>query len=246
MTGGASGNGRAIASAFAEAGADVVVADIQPEPREGGVPTHTLVDDTYDVESTYVECDVSTPEDVRRAVDAADAFGGVDIMVNNAGIFRKQRFLDVSEADFEEMVSVNVKGVFFGSQYAAASMLETGGGSIINLSSIAGLEGSAQFTTYCMTKGAVRLLTYALAAELGPEEIRVNTIHPGTIETAMTTRDVPIVDAERSDRGPSDIPLGRYGQPYDVADAAIYLASDLSSYVSGESLVVDGGQTNTW
>lgn len=245
ITGGASGNGRAIATAFAEEGANIVVADIQSDPREGGTPTHELVKEEYGVDAVYVETDVTSLEALEAAVDAADDLGGIDVMVNNAGIFREETFTEVEEDAFDQMMDINVKGVYFGTQYAAKKMVENGGGSIINMSSGAGLEGSAGFVTYSTTKGAVRLMTYALADELGPENIRVNAIHPGTIETAMLKDDVPIVGTEAEEGYRQTIPLRRLGQPKDVANAALYLASDLASYVSGESLVVDGGLINT-
>lgn len=143
------------------------------------------------------------------------------------------------------MIDINVNGVYFGSQYAAKEMVENDGGNIINMSSAAGLEGSANFVTYCTTKGAVRLMTYALAAELGPEDIRVNAIHPGLIETEMTTEDVPIIGLDAGEGFLQTIPSRRFGKPDEVADAALYLSSELASYVNGESLVVDGGMINT-
>lgn len=245
VTGGSSGNGRAICRTFAAEGADVVVADIQEDPREGGEPTHELVEAETDASATFVDCDVTSKDDLEAAVEAAEEFGGVDIMVNNAGIFHGEEFLDVDEAAFDRVMDINVKGVFFGSQVAAERMAENGGGAIINLSSVAGLKGSADFITYSTSKGAVRLMTYSLAAKLGPEEIRVNAIHPGLIETKMTTEDVAILGTEAEDDFMQGIPLGRAGQPDDVADTALYLASDLSSYVNGESLVLDGGMTST-
>ncbi|NIC00742.1 SDR family oxidoreductase [Halobacterium sp. R2-5] len=245
ITGASSGIGRTTAERFAEEGANVVVADIQEGPREGGSPTHEVVADQYGVGATYVDCDVSDLDDLEAAVDAADEFGGVDVMVNNAGIFRQQAFTEVGEDEFDRMLDINVKGVYFGSQYAARKMVDSDGGNIINMSSVAGLEGSAGFVTYCTTKGAIRLMTYALAAELGPEDVRVNAIHPGLIETRMTTEDVPIVGGESGESFRQLIPSGRFGRPEEIADAALYLASDRSSYVNGESLVVDGGMTNT-
>ncbi len=245
VTGGASGNGRAMATAFAREGADVVVADLQPDPREGGTPTHELIAAETDRRATFVECDVTAVADLTAAIDAAEAFGGVSVMVNNAGIFRAEEFLDVTEDAFDRLMDVNVKGVFFGAQAAAERMIETGGGSIINISSVAGLRGSAPYVTYNASKGAVRLMTYALAAKLGPEGIRVNAIHPGLIETAMTTEDVPIFGTEQEAEFVRTIPSRRAGTPDDVADAAVFLASDSAGYVNGESLIVDGGMTNT-
>ncbi len=245
VTGGSSGNGRAIARRFAAEGADVVVADIRESPREGGEPTHELIEGETDAKATFVECDVTNAADLESAVEAAEEFGGVTVMVNNAGIFHGEEFLEVGEDEFGRMMDINVKGVFFGAQAAAKRMVEAGGGRIINLSSVAGLEGSGEFVTYCGTKGAVRLLTYAMAAKLGPDGVRVNAIHPGLIETAMTTDDYPIMGTDAEEDFLQAIPSRRAGQPEDVADAALYLASDLSDYVTGESLVVDGGMTNT-
>jgi NAD(P)-dependent dehydrogenase (short-subunit alcohol dehydrogenase family) len=245
ITGAASGIGRAIAREYAEEGADVVVADLQAEPREGGTPTHEMIAAETDRDATFVECDVSDREQVEAAIEAADAFGGVDVMVNNAGIFRSEEVLELSEAEFDRLMDINVKGTFFGAQLAGKRMVESDGGSIVNLSSVAGLTGTGAYVSYCTSKGAVRLMTYALADALGPEGVRVNAIHPGLIETEMTTEDVPIVGTEQGEAYTESIPSRRAGKPEDIADAALYLASDLSDYVNGESLVVDGGMTNT-
>lgn len=243
VTGGASGNGRAIAEAYAQEGADIVVADVQKHPREGGDPTHKLVVAEYDVDATFVECDVANTDSLGAAVDAADSFGGIDVMINNAGVFQQRDFLEVTENEYDRVMGTNLKGVFFGAQAAAEKMLEADtDGTIINISSILGLRGAATFSLYSASKGAIRLLTYSLADELGPSGIRVNSIHPGVIETALTHEDIPI----SADKLAQTTPLGRPGQPEDVAGAAVYLASDeLAEYVNGTSLVVDGGQSNT-
>lgn len=245
ITGGMSGNGRAIARLFAEHGADVVVADVREEPREASVPTHEIIQEETDAQVTFVKCDVTDRGDLVAAIDAAEEFGGVDVMVNNAGIFRGEDFLSVSEEEFDQLIDINVKGVFFGTQVAAERMQDEGGGSIINLSSVAGLTGTGEHVSYCTSKGAVRLMTYSTADALGPDGIRVNAIHPGVIETAMTTEDVPIIGTDEGEAYLEMIPSRRFGEPEDVADAALFLASDLSSYVNGESLVVDGGMTNS-
>jgi NAD(P)-dependent dehydrogenase (short-subunit alcohol dehydrogenase family) len=247
VTGGASGIGRAIAITFAESGGNVVVADLREDPRGGGIPTHEHIQAETQASSHYVECDVTNSSDLVAAVDAADRWGGVDIMVNNAGIARPENFFDTTEEEYQQITDVNIKGVFFGSQTAAERMLQTGEGSIINISSIAGIAGSSMSMLYSLTKGAVRLFTYSLANQLGSDGIRVNAIHPGFIASEMTHTDLGVGhdDTARTERMIDSVPSGRIGTPQDIADAALFLASDLSSYVNAESLVVDGGRINT-
>ncbi len=245
VTGGASGNGRAICETFADHGAAVVVADRREEPRQGGTPTHELIQEAGG-EASYVDCDVTSRDDLAAAVAAADNFGGVDVMVNNAGIFRGEKFLDIREDDLQQFLDVNVKGVFFGAQVAAERMLEDDGGSIVNMSSMGAVRALGAYTSYDLTKGAVASLTFSLADRFGGEGIRVNCIMPGIIGTAMTEDDVPIVGTDQGDQyAKSSIPMERFGDPEEVADAALFLASEQSSYVNGESLVVDGGVTHT-
>lgn len=244
VTGGSSGNGRAISLGFAEEGANVVVADIREEPRGDGQPTHEQIIEETDVEATFVECDVSDVEQIENAVETAEEFGGIDVMVNNAGYVRQEDFLEVTEEQYHDLMNVNVKGTFFGAQAAAERMVENGGGSIINLSSVEGIQGT-EHVTYSTSKGAVRLLTYSLANTLGPEGIRVNAIHPGLIETKMTAEDLPIIGTDAEEQFVQQIPADRVGQPEDVAGGAVFLASDLADYANGESLVLDGGLTST-
>jgi NAD(P)-dependent dehydrogenase (short-subunit alcohol dehydrogenase family) len=140
VTGGSSGIGRAICLRFAEEGADVVIADRRKEPREGGVPTNERIEAETDANVAFVECDVSRKDDISEAVEVATEFGDLDIMVNNAGIFRGEEFLDVTADEMDQMIAVNLKGTMFGAQVAIEHMLESGGGELINLSSVAGLS----------------------------------------------------------------------------------------------------------
>lgn len=244
VTGGSSGIGREISLTFAEHGASVVIADIRSEPREGGRPTHEVIRDNGG-DAAFVECDVTKATDIERAVDAAENFGGIDIMVNNAGVGPVNPVFEVTEEEFDRTMAINAKGVFFGSQLAAKRMVDNGGGSIINMSSEAGIVGVGSFIPYCASKGAVRTMSYALADALGPDGIRVNAIHPGIIETTMTTEDAPQVGTPHDEQTLRSIPSSRFGQPEDIANVALFLASDLSDYVNGESITVDGGLLNT-
>jgi NAD(P)-dependent dehydrogenase (short-subunit alcohol dehydrogenase family) len=240
VTGSASGIGRATAVLMAAEGAAVVVADIRREPREGGVATDLLITQGGG-EATFVKCDVTQDRDVGAAMDAAEAYGGVDILVNNAGVFRGGDFLTVSETDYEAMMAINARAPFFVAQAAARRMAPKGAGVIINLSSVAGLQGAGGFVLYCMTKGAVRLMSLAMADELAPSGIRVICLHPGFIETSMTKVDVPVVGTETGDAFVEANPMRRAGTPEDVAKAALFLACDLAGYVNGISLSIDGG-----
>lgn len=243
VTGGSSGIGRGIALAFASAGADVVVADVQEAPKEGGQPTHEKIEAETERRATFVDCDVSHVPDIEATMDAADEFGGVDVMVNNAGIWRPEDFLAVTTEEYERMMDVNTKGVFFGCQAAARRMVENGGGAIVNVASVGGIFGNAGYPTYTASKAAVRTLTFSLAHALGPSGIRVNVIDPGAIETEIGPEDQEPLSDEQMAQFEQMIPLGGQGQPEDVASVALFLASDLAGYVTGESIVVDGGWT---
>lgn len=245
VTGGASGIGRGIATELARHGADVIVADLIRRPREGGTPTHELVRQDFDVDGEYVECDVQNIDDVERLVDVAAKLGGPDIMVNNAGIHRLEDFLEVSEEEFDKMMNTNLKSVFFGTQRAAQRMIDNGiSGRIINVSSLDGIRGTPHSVSYSVAKAGVKLLTYSTAAVLGPQGIRVNAIHPGLTETSLMKDDVPVFELDRETLT-EDIPLEKVGQPADIGGAVVFLASELSSHVTGSSIVVDGGALNT-
>jgi len=241
VTGGASGNGRAIALGFAQHGARVIVADLRPDPREGGTPVVDAINATHPGRARFQPCDVSNVADLQAAVAQAEAWGGLDIMVNNAGILMKQPLLDATEAVFQKMIDVNVKSVLFGSQAAARAMIPRGRGVILNMCSIAGMRGTGGFAHYNLTKGAVRLLTFSLADELGPHGIRVNNVNPGIMRTQMNIIDDPVISTPTGEGYLDMIPARRWGEPSEVADACIFLASDMAKYVTGTSLVIDGG-----
>jgi NAD(P)-dependent dehydrogenase (short-subunit alcohol dehydrogenase family) len=230
-----------MARAFADEGAAVTVADVRNSPREGGRPTHELIRDAGG-QAQFVETDVSDRAAVAEAVaSAVEAYGSLDVMVNNAGIWGDQvPITDVSEEAYNQVMDVNVGGVYFGCQAAIEVMQEQeSGGVILNMSSIAGIEAYEDASAYCASKAAVANLTRELAAEQGPNGIRVNAISPGVILTAQVRQDE---DAEGE--FVDEIPLRRDGEPEEVAEAALFLVSDAASYVNGHNLVVDGGLTS--
>jgi len=241
VTGGASGNGRAIARAFAREGARVVVADLTETPREGGETTVALIEAENPGMAQFLRCDVTEVADLEAAVALAESVGGLSVMVNNAGILKKEPILQATEAMFQTMIDVNVKSVFFGSQAAARAMVPRGRGVILNMCSIAGMRGTGGFAHYNMTKGAVRLLSYALADELGPHGIRVNNVAPGIMNTMMNVEDDPVIGTAQGESYLPMIPARRWGRPEEVAQACVYLASDMASYVTGTTHIVDGG-----
>ena len=241
ITGGSSGNGRAIAHRFAENGARVIVADLQETGREGDTPTADAINADRPGRARFVRCDVSRIGDLEAVVAEAEDWGGLDIMVNNAGILIKEPILDATEAVFHRMVDVNVKSVYFGSQMAARAMAKRKHGVIINMCSIAGIRGTGGYSAYNLTKGAVRMITFSLADELGPLGIRVNNVNPGIMRTMMNIEDDPVIGTETGEGYLDLIPARRWGEAGEVADACLFLASDLSKYVMGTSLIVDGG-----
>lgn len=241
VTGGSSGLGRAIAKGFVKEGAKVIVAARTPAGRDGGTPVVDEINDATPGCAKFVKCDVTQIDQLEAVVAEAEAWGGLDIMVNNAGILEKEPILEATEETFQRMIDVNVKSVFFGSQIAARAMAKRKSGVIINMCSIAGMRGTGGFAHYNMTKGAVRLLTYSLADELGPMGIRVNNVNPGIMHTKMNTEDDPVIGTETGEGYLDVIPARRWGAPEDVADTCVYLASDMAKYVMGTSLVVDGG-----
>ena len=234
ITGAGSGIGRAAALLFAREGAKVVVADVTGAEEE----TAAAIGDA----ATPVRADVSSAADVRAMIETARArYGRLDVLFNNAGIEGAPGFTaDCTEEDFDRVIAVNLKGVFLGMKYAIPVMLEHGGGSIINNASIAGLVGFPGAPAYCASKGGVVLLTKATALEYATQNIRVNAICPGVIETPMIERYVSTGEEARRMLVQIE-PVGRLGQPEEVAALALFLASDEASFITGAALPVDGG-----
>lgn len=243
ITGAAVGIGHATAARMAEEGAAVALLDIHDAQ---GSAVAGLLRKTG-AQAAYWRCDVAREAEVARVVDEVAAhFGRLDIVVNNAGVSGANKPTDqLSEAEWDAVQSVNVKGVFFVTKHAIPHLRQAGGGSIINLSSIYGLVGAADVPPYHASKGAVRMMSKTDALTYAAEKIRVNSIHPGFIWT-------PMVEGFLSGQGDVDggrkatdamHPLGHIGEPDDIAWGAVYLASDEAKFVTGSELVIDGGYT---
>src|SRR6202048_203611 len=245
VTGGASGIGAGVVEKFLAEDAQVVIADIERDRGEDFAAT-------LGADAVFRLTDVSDPDQVGALVAAAvDTFGGLDVMVNNAGVSSKMHrsFLDDDLADFQRVMSVNVLGVMAGTRDAARQMATSGGGSIINMSSIGGIQAGGGVMTYRASKAAVIMFTKSAAIELAHYEIRVNAIAPGNIPTPLLKTSAVNMDPaelERYEAGirqqmRADRPLKRAGTTADIAEAALYLAGDRSRYVTGTVLPVDGG-----
>lgn len=235
ITGAAQGLGYAIAERFAEEGARIVIGDIDAAAARDAAERLAIGD-----RAIGVAVDVTEPEQVEALVrTAVDAFGRLDVMVNNAGIARDATMRKMPVSDFELVIDVHLKGTWLGTRAAANAMRELGTpGSIINMSSISGKVGNAGQTNYSAAKAGIVGLTKAAAKEVGFAGIRVNAMQPGIIETAMTAALPEDIRAQRL----GDVPLGRFGEPDEVAKVALFLASDLSSYVTGVTIEIAGGR----
>ena len=239
ISGGARGMGAEAGRLFAKEGAKVVLGDVLE--AEG----KTTVEEIRGAggEATFVRLDVTSESDWAGAVAEAERlYGKLDVLVNNAGIGGGNRIEDTTLADWERIMAVNSTGVFLGTRAVIPALRRAGGGSIVNISSQLGLVGTDNSSPqYQASKGAVRLLTKATAIQYAKDGIRANSVHPGPIVTAMTER--RRADPETYRLMVSRIPLGRYGQPREVALGVLYLASDEASFVTGSELVIDGGWT---
>ena len=238
ITGSSSGIGQGIAKRFAEEGARVVI-DYRGD-REGAEETLKLVEQAGSA-GIICQADVSRLEDSRKLVEAAHArFGSLDILVNNAGMEKKADFWEIQEADYDKVLDVNLKGPFFLTQYFVQKLLAAGKpGRIINVSSVHEDMAFPGFSTYCVSKGGMRMLAHDLAVELGPKNITVNNIAPGAIVTPINKQ--LLENKEMLNAVLKNIPLNRMGTVEDVAAVAAFLASDEAAYVTGSTYVVDGG-----
>jgi len=231
ITGAAQGLGASMARVFAAAGANVVVADIDKDAAEamaGELPA-----------ALGISCDVTSESDVAAAVAAAtDSYGSLDVLVNNAGFTRDASLRNLTFDDFKSVIEVHLNGAWLGIRAAAQVMRDQKSGSIINMSSMSGKQGNPGQTNYSAAKAGLVGMTKAAAKELGRHNVRVNAIQPGLIDTAMIRQMKPDVLESRI----AEIPLGRLGQPDDVANVALFLASDMAAYLTGITIEISGGR----
>ncbi|MFH1997912.1 MAG: SDR family NAD(P)-dependent oxidoreductase [Patescibacteria group bacterium] len=236
ITGAGSGIGQSTALSFVKEGAKVVVADWS---EQGGKKTVEQIH-AAGGEAIFIKTDVSKSKDIDKMVKAClGKFGQVDILVNNAGIVKFAPLHEMSEKDWDQVIDVDLKSVFLGSKKVIPEMLKQGKGKIINITSIAGIVGFDKICAYCAAKGGIIALTKEMALEYAPKNINVNCVAPGVIKTAMT-KDM-LTDPATKQFMESSTPYSRLGEPEDIANAVVYLASNKSDFVNGEVLVVDGG-----
>jgi glucose 1-dehydrogenase len=238
VTGSSQGIGAAIAVRLAEEGANIII-DYRSHP-EGAEETKAKVEATGR-KGLVVKADLSILSDIRRMVtDGIQQFGKIDILVNNAGLEKNASFWDVTEEDYDKVLDVNLKGVFFTTQAVVQHLMETKRpGKIINISSVHEELPFPHFTSYCASKGGVKMMMRNLAVELGPMGITVNNVAPGAIETPINKS--LLEDKEKLNAVLNNIPLGRLGQPQDVASLVAFLASSDADYITGSTFFVDGG-----
>jgi len=238
VTGAGAGIGRATAMSFAGRGAKVVVTDIAEDPGRETAGRITAAGG----DARFMAHDVASETQWHDVLAATTAhFGGIDVLVNNAGIYLIAPVAETTLEQWNRLFAINVTSVFLGSKHVAPYLAARGGGSIINLSSVAGLLGAAGHACYGASKGAIRILTKDLAAELGAQNIRVNSVHPTYVKTAMADYGAAVAGKTLDELGRDMTVLGRLAEPEDVANVIVFLAADESRYLTGGELVVDGG-----
>lgn len=240
ITGGASGIGRATSRLLAREGASIAILDLN---EKGGRALAEEIELLFG-QALFVAADVSKSSDCEHAVDrVVERYGGIDILVNNAGIIRRTNALTTTEAEWDRVMAINVKSVFLLSKLAIPIMIEEGGGVLVNIGSGWGLTGGRDALSYCASKAAVVNMTRAMALDHGRQNIRVNCVCPGDTDTSMLRTEARQLgqDEEKFMLNAADRPLNRIGSPEDVAQAVLYLVGEASSFVTGTTLVVDGG-----
>ena len=233
VTGGSQGIGEACARRFAQEGAQVVIADLADERGRALAA---------ELQARYVHCDVGDKAQVDALVaEVMQAHGRIDVLVNNAGIFRAADFLDVTEEDFDAVLRVNLKGSFLVAQAVRREMARAGRGSIVNMSSVNSVLAIPNIASYNVSKGGINQLTRAMALALADRGVRVNAVGPGTIATELAAKAV-LTSEEAKNKIMMRTPMKRLGEPSEIADVVAFLASDASSYITGEIIMVDGGR----
>jgi len=241
ITGAATGIGRAAALLFAREGASLVIGDIN---EQGARETVSLSEEAGGGRAMFVSTDVSQAiamETLMRA--AVEGYGGIDVLINNAGAQRSGGVTDFAETDWDLLMAVNPKSCFLGAKYGVPHLRARGGGVIVNVASLAGLKGGPGMAAYSASKGAIVAFTKALAAELAPDGIRVNAMCPGWIDTPFNQPAIDFMGGRAAQEAAvrQIVPLGRQGVPEEIARGLLFLASDASSYMTGQALVIDGG-----
>lgn len=241
ITGAGSGIGRSTAILFAKEGAKVVVADIDVK---GGKETVHLIKNNKNV--FFVKTNVSKERDCKRLIEETiKKYGKIDILFNNAGVYLRKKITEMDESDWNKIIDINLKSIFLCSKYVIPEMIKQNKGIIINTASTLGLVGEPECGAYCASKGGIIALTKSMATEYASDNIRVNCICPGPIDTPMLRK--YLSSSKNSERVKEElenwVPLGRMGTPEEIASTALFLASDESSYITGTTIVVDGGGT---
>jgi NAD(P)-dependent dehydrogenase (short-subunit alcohol dehydrogenase family) len=243
VTGGSSGIGRAMALAFAAAGATVLIADIKDaSPGSEDVPTHEAITDAGGT-AAFVRTDVSEPDEIAAVVEAAREYGGVDVMVNNAGVIDRNGLLEATAADYDRVGDINARAVLLGCRYAGVDMVEREDpGVILNTASVSSEFALYDHICYDAAKGAVRMITRTAALELAEYGIRVNAVAPGFVATPLSAGGPESLrESVADDETVKPVPMGRAAETEEVAEPALFLCSEAASYVTGESFFVDGG-----